>query len=260
MEELRLTAQELLFAGAQLGAKVFYGLPDPFYGMTLEKIRREMTKMQLSLAQKGCAELGFDDAFSLKEEVRELVEVCAKCQSYLMVRLTPPGEKTRQLLFYAGEKGVVEIQEQGGELTLRWAGPDEVATRVLALLPPAAGGGEAFSVSVTQGELAEIQALAIDAPQKALEQLVGRGCPTPMASLLVQGLRREVTRCVLCRSDFRAHAMDEMLLLQGKDGAVCLTLEDAAEERWKADFLPGGATEETLQEQCELKGAADEVL
>lgn len=261
MGELTLTARELLFAGAQLGAKKFFGLPDPFYGMTADEIRQEIGRMQQSLEKKGYAEMGFDDAFQLTGEVSAMVEVCAKCQRYLLVRLTPPGEAARQLLVYAGPAGLVQVDARGEELKLNWIDEEAVAESVLKeLLPAASGSGEAASATVKQEDLAQAQVLAIDEPEKALELLAGLGCPAPAAKLLVQGFRHEAGCYVLCKSDFQTRTLDEMILLQDESGAVCLTLEDVNENQWKAEYLPGGASAETLRELCALKGAAHEVL
>ena len=39
MAEMTLSTKEFLFAAANLGAKNFFGISDPFYGMTAEEIR-----------------------------------------------------------------------------------------------------------------------------------------------------------------------------------------------------------------------------
>lgn len=260
MNEMTISTRELLFAGAQLGATMFFGLPDPFYGMTQEEIRREIGQMQVSLEKKGYAQLGFDDAFALTPEAAALVEVCAKCQRYLLVQLTPPNEPAWQLLFYAGETGLVEAEVRGENVTLRRTAQSAVADRILVQLPQASGSGESAAAVVKQEELTQAQALSVDEPEKAKDLLGGCGCPAEMAALLVQGFRRETGRYVLCRSDFQTRTLDEMILLQNDSGAVCLTLADVYENQWKAEYLPAGAAEQTLHALCALEGAAHELL
>ena len=260
MNEMTISARELLFAGAQLGAKMFFGLPDPFYGMTQEEIRREIGQMQVSLERKGYAQLGFDDAFTLTPEAAALVEVCAKCQRYLLVQLTPPEAPAWQLLVYSSEAGLVEAEVQDENVTLRRIAQNAVAERILAQLPPASGSGEAAAAVVKQEALTQARALAVDEPEKALELLAGCGCPAEMAALLVQGFRREAGRYVFCRSDFQTRTLDEMILLQNGSGAVCLTLADVYENQWKAEYLPAGATEQPLRALCTVEGAAHELL
>lgn len=261
MGELTLTARELLFAGAQLGAKKFFGLPDPFYGMTADEIRREIGQLQQSLEKKGYAEMGFDDAFRLTVEAAAMVEVCAKCQNYLLVRLTPPGGTSWQLLFYAGEAGLVQMDARNEVLKLNWIEEEAVAESILKeLLPADSGSGETATAVVKQEDLAKAQALAIDDPGKAEELLAGLGCPRPMAKLMVQGFRHEAGYYVFCKSDFQTRTLDEMILLQNESGAVCLTLEDLNENQWNAEYLPGGVSAETLHELCALKGVAHEML
>lgn len=261
MDEITLSTKECLFAAAMLGASKFFGLPDPFYGMTVDEIRRESSELQLSLEKKGYAEVGFDDTFALKPEAAGLVGVCANCQSYLLVQLLAPEEKERQLLIYAGETGLVAADVRGPEVTLRRIGEDAVAGKVLAEIRPAASGSGAKSTAlVKQADLAEAQSLAIDSPSKAAELLDGRGCPTEIAALLIQGFRREAGRYVFFRADIQERTLTEMIAVQGTDGAVCMRLEDVDEDLWNAEFLPGGMTAEILGELCALKGAGHEVL
>ena len=51
-----------------------------------------------------------------------------------------------------------------------------------------------------------------------------------------------------------------MMVIQSTAGAVCMTLEDLDEDLWKAEFLPGGITEESLKDLCALEGAGHEML
>ena len=261
MEEMTLSTKECLLAAARLGASKFFGLPDPFYGMTVDEIRRESGELQLSLEKKGYAEVGFDDTFALKPEAASLVGTCANCQSYLMVQLLAPGEKERQLLIYAGEEGLVAADVRGHEVTLRRIGEEAVAGRVLSEIRPAASGSGAKSAArVRQADLAEAQSLAIDEPSKAAELLDSWDCPAEISALLIQGFRREAGRYVFFRTDLRERTLTEMIAVQGADGAVCMRLEDMDEDLWNAEFLPSGITAETLGELCALKGAAHEVL
>lgn len=85
MGEITMSAKELLYAGAQLGADRFYGIPDPFYPMTQQQLLGEIPRLQSALEKRGLASMGFDGSFTLKEEVRALVGPCAGCRTYLLL-------------------------------------------------------------------------------------------------------------------------------------------------------------------------------
>ena len=52
MAEMTLSTKEFLFAAANLGAKNFFGISDPFYGMTAEEIRANAKRFSFPLKRK----------------------------------------------------------------------------------------------------------------------------------------------------------------------------------------------------------------
>lgn len=261
MAEMTLSTKEFLFAAANLGAKNFFGISDPFYGMTAEEIRSECEKIQLSLEKKGYAEVGFEGDFALKSEAVSLITTCIKCRSYLLVQLGEAGKSTRQFLAYAGESGLVGADVQGQEVSLRRMDKESVVPSVLEKIqPPASGSGETCSAVVKQADLAQVQSLAVDEPERAVGQFLDKGCPRELAAVLVQGFRKEAGRYLLFHTDVCERSLTEMMVIQSTAGAVCMTLEDLDEDLWKAEFLPGGITEESLKDLCALEGAGHEML
>lgn len=104
MEEMTLSTKEFLLAAANLGAKNFFGISDPFYGMTVEEIQSECQNLQCSLEKKGYATVDFEGSFELTPEAASLISSCIKCRSYLLVQLGEAGKSTRQFLAYAGRE------------------------------------------------------------------------------------------------------------------------------------------------------------
>lgn len=261
MEKITLSTKECLLAAAKSGAKKFFGLSNPFFGMTGEAVRQEIGELHLSMGKKGYAEVGFDDVFTLRPEVAELIGLCTNCDSYLLTQFIIPGEQKKQLVIYAGKDGFAHAHICGDNVTLDRL-EEEMILQVLLneIRPAATGSGESYGTQMRQSDLARLQSLAIDDPATATNQLTGQGCPHLIAALLVQGFRKEAMRCSFFHTDLQKRTLTQMIALQSEDGAVCMTLEDADEDLWNARYFPGGITAEVLEVLCPQKGADHEVL
>lgn len=260
MAEITLSTKECLAAAAKAGARNFFGLPNPFWGMSAEAIQREIGELQLSMEKKGCAEVGFDDVFVLKPETAELIGLCTNCDSYLLAQFLLPEEPEKQLVLYAGQGGFAHAHIRGSDVTLGRLEEDALLPTLLEEIgPPAAGDAPESQTQIRQSDLAGAKDLAIDDAGAAARQLMEQGCPEAMAQVLVQSFRHEAARCVFFRTDLQKRRLTQMLAFQSGDGAVCMTLEDAQEDLWNAQYLPQGLTADVLAALCPRKGAGDEV-
>lgn len=260
MAEITLSTKECLVAAAKAGARNFFGLPNPFWGMSAEAIQQEISELQLSMEKKGCAEVGFDDVFVLKQELAELIGLCTSCDSYLLTQFLLPGEPEKQLVLYAGQGGFAHAHIRGSNVTLGRLEEDALSQTLLAEISlPAAGSAPESQAQIRQSDLAGVQSLAIDDTGAAAQQLMEQGCPEAMAQVLVQSFRHEAARCVFFCTDLQKRTLTQMIAFQSTDGAVYMTLEDAEEDLWKAKYLPEGITAEVLDTLCPRKGAGDEV-
>lgn len=265
MGEITMSAKELLYAGAQLGADRFYGIPDPFYPMTQQQLLGEIPRLQSALEKRGLASMGFDGSFTLKEEVRALVGPCAGCRTYLLLD-QKSAAGARQMLFYTDGSAVVEVTCSGEDVTLRAVEEEALPERVCSLFW--CGGGEQDDkrsaepdALLRQEDLASARTAAIDAPEDALAALAAKGCGEHMAALLVAGFRQQENFSVLIRADLRRRRLDYAMAVWGTQGAVWMTLEDPEADLWKAEYLPGEVDKAHLAVLCSLKGAAaDEML
>ena len=255
-----MSARELLFAGAQLGADRFFGIPDPFYGMTEEQILSEIPKLQSSLEKRGLAQMGFDDSFALTEEVKALVEPCARCRRYLLHSRTLQEGGQQTVLVYTNGDVVVEAECRGQEVSLRALGPDDAIPRVLDRMRPGSGGAEQPAAHLRRADLVTMRAKAIDEPAAARQELETLGCPAASAALLVEGFRREAEFHQLIHADLDLRTLDHAISIQGEQGTLWLTLEDPDEELWLTEYLPAGVDAGRLAALCDMKGAGNEVL
>lgn len=260
MEEMTLSTKECMLAAARLGARNFFGIPDPFFGMTADEVRQEAATLQLSLEKRGYAEAGFDDAFVLKPDVDALIRLCTGCNSYLLAQMLIPGEKEHCLVLYAGESGYACARVRGDTVVLsRMEEADMAGILLPEIRPVAEGTQETGSITVKQSTLAEVQSMAIDAPEEAIAQLTAQAYPPTVAALLVQGFRNESGCFAFFLADLQKRTLTQMIALQSVDGAVSMTLEDADEGLWRVEYLPGGITEKTLRLLYPRKGVEYEV-
>ena len=261
MTEVTMSAKELLLAGAYVGAKTFYGLEDPFYGMTPEQIRGEIPGLRASLAKRKLAEERFDGGFALGAEVKALVAPCAKCQRYLLVRSSTPEGGETMMVFYIGEGALVEVLPEAGELKLRLledgqAVVGRVMEKVASAQIPQAEGSAAL---LRQQELAEIQRQAVEDAPGAKASLLDLGCSGEMAETLVSGFRHEATTHVLIRADLEKRTMDEAMAVEMEDGTVWITLSDPEEEAWEVEYHPEGLDPQRLELLCRLEATDNEM-
>ena len=259
VEELTLTAKELLFAAAKLGAPVFYGLPDPFFGMDDEEIRRETLALPLALEHKGYASVGFDDAFVLRPEAEELVSVCALCDRYIMAELTSPGGSVKNLLFYLSGSKTAELLLNGEELTLLPFNVDGIARRIWAEmgLPEAEGHPCAGSFTLPYDKLATVKEMAAADPGKAAASLREDGCSDHLAKILLDGFTMRADYHSIRSVDLKNRKLDHLVCVHTDAGALRLTpAQDKTEETWELSSIGVGELKELLNALCRGEPAA----
>ena len=233
MDALILTAKELMYAAFQLGADRFFGLPDPFYGMEPEEIRREIGELQLSLEKKGYAQLGFDDVFALKAPVKEFLETTALCDRYVM--LQGEGHDAAPLtVLYCREGCRALLRQDAQQLTLT----EPAARDMKDSIARALGGafdtdGAPQAVLLSEEVLTAAQLAAPDDPQQAQTLLTGQGCGEQTAALLVQGFRREIGFHLLCEGDLKRRSLRHLIVIGNGKARISLVPEDIDQRLWR---------------------------
>ena len=255
MDDLRLTAKELLFAASRLGAQTFFGLPDPFWGMDETDIALELTQLQMSLAKKGYASVGFDDAFKLSSDAEELVSVCANCEQYIMADLVSPGGIHKNPLFHVSEGKAVRISEEKGSLTLRPVKSPEIS----GLIWEEMAWSEDDSISSTQAYslpykcIAGAQELAESQPGRAVSLLMSEGCPGQLARILQEGFARKANFCSVSVTDLVGRRFEYFICVRNASGSILLTpMPGAADDCWELRSVSSSELREQLDSLCKL--------
>lgn len=118
-DELILSPRELLFISVLLDATEFLGIPDAFFGMEEPEMQQELLSLQSSLEKKGYAEMDFDGSFALKDDVSDMVDVCANCDIFIVVDKNKAGKAQIRELYYVKSADIVKLSEvkEGYSLT-----------------------------------------------------------------------------------------------------------------------------------------------
>ena len=260
-----MTAKELVFAASHLGTQNFYGLPDPFYGMEDGEIVREVTQLQLSLTQKGIADMGFDDDFSITSKASELISVCADCSAYVTAEFESPGGKTEYLVFYYSDGKAAQVRASGDDLTLEMVAADAVAGLLWAeLCPPNREDLPSDAPAVTPAVisfdiLTQAQNKSETDLSGAAALLCAEGCPEPFAQILIGGLTRTAGFCSIHSMNMQADTFDSMLFIRSNAGVICLLPFDAPEETfWEILPASGDKVRKRVSELCDFSGSRGE--
>ena len=117
--KITLTPRELLFISALLNGTEFLGIPDAFFGMEDTEIQQVLLNLQSSLEEKGYAEMDFDGSFVLKEDVSDMVDICANCEIFVVVDKNEAGKAQIRELYYVKATSIVKLSEseEGYSLT-----------------------------------------------------------------------------------------------------------------------------------------------
>lgn len=256
MQELVLTPEELLYCAAQLGAKRFFGLEDPFYAMEPEEICSAIAGIQVSLEQKGFAQMGFDDSFKLNSQVSALIDVCAGCEKYLQLRSSAPLQKEALTLVYYKEEKAVLVCKRGSQLHLREMTGEKLADLLLQTFPRLnLGDAQLQECQLDYALLSQVQKLAAEAPETGLEKLMEQGAAAQVAEILMQSFGNGLERGILCRGDLQKRTLDTMVLLFCDSGTVCMEPADTEEQIWRVRYASGDEAKQLVEQFCQWEEA-----
>ncbi len=259
METMELTAKELLFVAAQLGAENFFGLPDPFFGMDEDEIGRELCSIQLTLVEKGHASIGFDSAFDLLPAAAELVSICSGCDRCILTDLLFRGDAQKSLRFYLCGERAAQLIVGGEQLTLCQIDPAEIAKRICEAMDwheqEESGAEENRLLSFLV--LSEAQRMAQRDPERAAALLRQEGCSDRMVKILLEGFQKKADYHTVSVADLQDRSLDHLVCIRAAAGSVRISpLYDEAES-WKISSFGVQGLQTALHSFCEIKSRAE---
>lgn len=190
MELLSLSPRALLYLASQLGAQTFWGIPDPFRGLSKQELLETISALQIELEQKGLVSWGFDESVHIREDISRLISVCSGCEKYLTVGCVATGTETFSVKFYSAGGAVVAIEQNDAEAELLLRKVSESQCREL-LKSMKFGGGDKVPLKQKTVDL-PIHIFGgaknmISAEAEAL--LISYGCSPAQAALIHMCLR-----------------------------------------------------------------------
>lgn len=235
MDSLKLSAKELLVLSSRLGAQTFYGIADPFRGMTKAEIWSEIPDLQLQAEKRGLLSMGFDEEISLTGLAATLIPTCAFCERYLTVDSIFSGALQPSRRLYVRKERAVALQQDGTQIAL-W---EETPTKFLAGLMDTVFADCADTVPATESAVVPQavleQARAAD-DEQARDILRSAGCSPELADLLALGLHQQCKYCALTAVDLTAHTLESLICIVASTGTVRLGMADGG-ENWQAEWI-----------------------
>lgn len=250
MDSIVLSPKELLVLASKMGAKSFYGIQDPFRGMTRNEIRTELPGIQLQLEKKGLATLGFDDSFTLTPLCEEIIPTCALCDQYIAVDSIAFGNVQPKTLLYFRNGMSVALHKSEPGLELRKVSSDEATTFLMSL-----GFSNCANIAEETSCFKFSQSLLMKARdmefQEALNAFEKNGCPPPISEVLVLGLHQKCEYCSLIAVDLKKHDFKNLICIITQDRSLRLALGEE-DDIWQATWV----SKDTIHHEIEsvIKG------
>ena len=216
MNEIFVSAQELMYLAAELGASEFFGLSDPFMGMTHEEIRSVIEEARLSLDQKGYAQMDFSGEFKIGDVAAALMKTCALCGGYISMDRLCYRESSR-LLVYLLDGDVAVLSQEKDLLRLRACEASAAKELLLEAVGKIPEGTE-FSPAKMEYE----QLAALRGGQETQSDASVR-CDGTLDAILSDGFGGKSDFALLVATDFERRRADSLMLLRTAAGSACIT-------------------------------------
>lgn len=219
MENLMVSGKELMLLAARLGGTTFYGVRDPFGGMSAREVQTVIPQLERSLEEKRLASVGFDDSFTVAPWAAELVSTCAKCQVYLCAGALHGPQEEPPYRWYGRDGAIVELRQGEDGYSLRKAEPDEVLSSLCGLAgqadpcPP-----PAEDTVLSYGDFFAAQQEPDDSKARTL--LTEAGCGEAAADVLLDGLRRRGDFCTITVTDLEQRQVNGLMSVCGAHGRL----------------------------------------
>ncbi len=118
MEKIIIPSIELMVLASYFDKNYFYGISDPFFGMTPEEIKANIESAKKSLDKNALICMGFDGTEEVTEKGKELISRTLEAENYLFFDGLIDGEAQNRILCYRNKDKETMCIDDKGELTI----------------------------------------------------------------------------------------------------------------------------------------------
>lgn len=236
MKMLELKPKELVYVASILGAKEFFGLKDPFYGMSRNEISAEISAMQMELNANGIIEMDFTGAIHINDSVKSIVSDCAYCDAYVLGEYQKSIGTEQFTLYFKGEHTVL-LCSSGEKVILKVSDIVDVLDLVSELIEYCVVGKETsvskekciFSYEIVN----EARHLALhESREAARERMLSSGLNHGISEVFLNSFTDNSRRSAFVATNFVTNSVDSILCITDSSHMVCIEKEQ--EQNWIA--------------------------
>ena len=228
MKEWKLSTKEVLVLASELGAKHFYGMRDPFFGMSEEEIRQAYTTALTELEAKGCVSMGFDESVAVEPSLREQIELCAFSEKYVTVDEIRAGVVQPHRVYYVKDSACVLLRQEAEQavLSMPEGAPAELILESIQEHTDCPAEPEAC---ISQESIQKLPTLS---GEEAAALLDSMGCPVQMGKLLAAGLRKKANYCSIGIVNLSGRTLEAVSLVYDDTGILQLQADEELSDQW----------------------------
>lgn len=238
MAEISMSPKELMFLAANLGAKNFYGVKDPFHGLTRSEVLAERPDIMMKLESRGLLSMDFDGNVTVAPVCTEIVNTCAFCDIFISIGGIDPEGNTIGLVYYSKDNKTVLLKKEIDKVILSMVDKSNITEGILKA---------AFAKEVDTDERTAPFVLApnvlgqiADIPEnEAVALLTEKDCPDKMTRILVNGLKKRGKLVILEYVDLVRRKAESLICVSTKEGMIqlCVNKENGlVTDNWEVDY------------------------
>ena len=191
MRKIQLSQKELLYSAVRTGAKDFIGVTDSSFRVNKKQFMLVSLLAQSSLVEKGYAEFDTDDNFVLSSEIKKAIDICANCETCIIVEERSKGKKPTRQLYYDKDSLIIKLQQHDENITLIPIDTHETLVKdVLVGIKWEVPVPQFTSTMSLHNEILSKAKACFSSADKAngVQVLIESGCPDTLANAIAEGL------------------------------------------------------------------------
>ncbi len=256
LREIQLTPKELIYVASILGAKEFFGIPDPFFGMERGEIATCVNAIQSDLNQKGILEMDFSGSVRVCEPVANVVKKCAFCDAYALGVFQVEGGIESMVVYFKNQE-MISLTSQDSSLYIHSADIKEVRSKFSSILEEKKCGSNVTSSKTrscfTYQTIEKLRKLAIAGDDTAAQKEINAaGIDEAIGKVFLGCFHSEAKLYTLVVTNFAVDQVELLLCIFYHGSLVCVRQErNSNSGEWIAEEVSGKEFTQYIEELLE---------